>query len=339
MKNLHLIYIPFCLFFSLLTSCSTGDATGTTHEFNPPENGAVSYITHYNIIITPDLSNRLGKPKPVSDTRIVGNLLQHILPRVLNYKRTTNQQDKYSVSFVSNQAITQYGINVRDLKIDFNQFERQIDRIDYIKDRNPDAKLKEDKDKFISEFNRITEAASKAPDGADLWTYFNQGINNNLINSEDKDFKYGGKNFTHRFRNIMVLLTDGYIEAGLYGKKGCDTGKQCYYLSSNLIKSFRDAYRKSGEKDMNLFFEKNNYGIVPANNPNLKNLEVLVLQMEDRSLDKAGNATQHPTDMKIMELFWTDWLTKSGVKRFDLKPILASEADTEKAILNFIGVK
>lgn len=344
MKKINVILSLLLFTVSTFTACTSDEATGTAlDDFNPKEKGSSSHasassITHYNFIISPDLSNRLQLPKPVSDTRIVETVLQEILPRVLTHQRTTNQKDRYTVSFVSNKAIPLYEVDVKSLKVDFNQFKKQQQRIEYIKDRSTDATLSGDKEKFIGEFDRITKAASKSPDGADLWTYFDQGIDNNVVNNKSENFEFGGKSFTHKFRNIMVLLTDGYIEAGLYGKQGCATENQCYYLSSQLIKEFRNAYKKSRETDMATFFQKNNYGIVPAKNPNLKNLEVLVLQMEDRSLDKAGNATQHPTDMEIMKLFWTDWLTKSGVKRFDLRPVLASEADTEKVVLNFMGV-
>lgn len=344
MKNFILVILSLLLTVSTFTACTSDEATGTALEdFNPKEkesssHSATSSITHFNFIISPDLSNRLQKQKPVSDTKIVETVLQDILPRVLTHQRTTNQKDRYTVSFVSNKAIPLYEVDVKSLKVDFNQFKKQQQRIEYIKDRSTDATLSSDKQKFVNEFDRISQVASKSPDGADLWTYFDQGIDNNVVNNKSENFEFGGKSFTHKFRNIMVLLTDGYIEAGLYGKQGCATGNQCYYLSSQRIKAFREAFKKSGEADIEAFFEKNNYGIVPANNSNLKDLEVLVLQMEDRSLDKAGNATQHPTDMEIMKLFWADWLAKSGVKRFELRPVLASEADTEKVVLSFIGV-
>ncbi|ARS34632.1 hypothetical protein CA264_03750 [Pontibacter actiniarum] len=323
----------------MLSACSTDEVKGSELELSPKETPTPSpaIITHYNFIITPDLSNRLGSHKPVSDTRIVNSLLQDILPNVLVDKRKTNQKDTYGVSFISKAAINQYSANVEDLKIDFNRFKKQVDRIDYVKGRSSGATLSGDQQKFVSEFDRILKVASKAPDGADLWTYFDQGIDNNTVNTKVDSFEYGGKHFSHSFRNIMILLTDGYIEAGMYGKQACVSGNQCYYLSSQRIKSFREAYKKSGESDMKLFFSKNNYGIIPAKNPNLKSLEILVLQMEDRSLNQAGSATQHPTDMEIMKLFWSDWLEKSGVKRFDLRPVLASEDDTKKVIKEFIG--
>jgi hypothetical protein len=78
--------------------------------------------------------------------------------------------------------------------------------------------------------------------------------------------------------------------------------------------------------------------IRPVHNEALKNLEVLVMELYDRSLSKTGSATIQPTDMEIMKLFWTDWLRASKVKRFELHTIANSKAEAEKVVLNFLGV-
>ena len=128
------------------------------------------------------------------------------------------------------------------------------------------------------------------------------------------------------------MTTDGYIEAGIYGK-GVD-------LSQKTIKQFRNAFIKSGEPDIKTFFDKNKnkYKIAPVNNPYLKNLEILVLELYDRSKTLGGAATVQPTDMEIIKLFWSDWLKNSKVKRFELHPIANSKDDVEKTIIAFLGV-
>jgi hypothetical protein len=127
----------------------------------------------------------------------------------------------------------------------------------------------------------------------------------------------------------MVLMTDGYIEAGIYNKG--------YDLSAKKIEDFRNAFLKSKDGDMASFLSKNNkYKIKPAKNPYLKTLEVIVIEMYDRSLSKTGAATKHPTDMEIMRLIWTDWMKSSGVKRVELKPAASNQAEAVKYILDFI---
>jgi hypothetical protein len=62
------------------------------------------------------------------------------------------------------------------------------------------------------------------------------------------------------------------------------------------------------------------------------------LELYDRSLTKAGAASIHPTDMEIIKLFWSDWLQRSGVRRFEFHPIAGSKDEVEKMILNFLEI-
>lgn len=334
MKSINIYLLP--LLISFISACSSTAEPGSPVELDG--NKRPIAVTHFNVIITPDLSNRLSHPKPVSDQRIVNTLLHRVMPKALNYKRETNQKDIYSVAFVSKQAVSQYNAKTEDLKISFDHFKNQLQRINYIKGKSSTVTLSGDRSKFISEYNRIALAAAKSPDGADLWSFFNTIIDRNLIQVPGKVYEYGGKSFANVHRNILILLADGYIEAGMYGKKACLNQNQCYYLSGQRIKAFREAFKKSGTNDLQEFFRQGNYGIIPANNAALKDLEVLVLQMEDRSLSGSGNATVQPTDLEIVKLFWSDWLTKSKVKRFELRPIVASEEEAEKEILRFMGI-
>jgi len=72
-------------------------------------------------------------------------------------------------------------------------------------------------------------------------------------------------------------------------------------------------------------------------NPLLKNLDILVLELYDRTETNVG-ASIHPTDLEIMKLIWGDWLKTSGVKRFELYPKFSSKAEAEKVIFKFLGV-
>ncbi len=62
------------------------------------------------------------------------------------------------------------------------------------------------------------------------------------------------------------------------------------------------------------------------------------MELYDRSLSGGGNATVHPTDKEIIHLFWSDWLEKSGVKKFKLVDVASSESEAEKAVLDFLNV-
>lgn len=288
-------------------------------------------VIHYNLIFAPDLSNRLNTklyPKAVNDADIVQGVMDKIWPDILRFKRDDGQLDHYSVDFMNKGLIGLYKINTEVLSVNFQSFDRQNDRINYILSRNNVPRtLPKDISSFMGEYRKFNSKAALSNNGADIWTYFQSGIDNRIILS---DLPAG--RVTHKFRNIMILMTDGYIEAGIYNKG--------YDLSSSKVASFRTEFLKSKGNDMAAFLAKNpKFKINPANNPFLKDLEVIVMEMYDRSLSKTGAATKHPTDMEIMKVIWTDWLRSSGLKRFELKPVAGNKAEAVKYILDFLKSK
>lgn len=296
---------------------------------------------HFNIIIAPDLSNRVDfrvRPKPLKDLQIANVVLNNLYPKILNSNnRSENQKDKVRLDFINKGLINEYKIKTSNLYLNFEDFPNQGKRMDYIKGRS-ERKLDLEVNSFLEEYSKIHRTAENKNFGADIWSYL-KGLDNTVINTSISVIPFKSSEYHHSFKNVIVLLTDGYIEAGLYGQQGCKQGNQCYYLSSDRIKEFRYEFKKSGEKDFRIFYEKYKYGIVPVDNPILENVEILALEFNDRTLDKAGNASIFPTDYDILELFWTDWMKKSGVKKFKMKRTLNSEKDAEKEIFDFMGIK
>jgi hypothetical protein len=326
---------------SFLLGLALASCTSNSESLNEHKDGETIDLTHYNIVFAPDLSNRIDRkmhPRPLNDQQIVHAVLNNIYPTILNHQRSDNQLDKFSVSLVNKKLVNEYDIKKSLLSIDFSQFKNQKERIDYIKGRSPET-MEADIQNFEQEFGRIHEVATKNTFGADVWSYLNAGVDNLVVQAEKDPIIFNGTTYRNQYRNVLILLTDGYIEAGIYDNKGCPEKNQCYYLSGDRVKQFREAFKKSGERDMQAFFEKNNYGIVPVNNPYLEDVEILVLEMYDRSLSKGGSATVHPTDTEILKLFWSDWLEKSKVKRYELRPLMTTEEEVEQVVMNFIGVK
>jgi hypothetical protein len=292
-------------------------------------------ITHYNITIAPDMSNRTNPDlyrRPLNDVDILKVVIIDFYQPILRWKRSENQKDKLRIDFIDKGLISTYQVHTDKLLIDFGRFPNQLARIDYIMNR-PDAKptFKQEINGMLSEYYRINSAAAKQNFGADIWTYLNEVVDDKVILKDEDPFKQDDVTYQNKYRNILILPTDGYIEAGIFGK-GFD-------LSKNTIDQFRNAFLASGETDIGHFFKQNaKYRIRPVNNARLKNLEILVMELYDRSLTKAGAATVHPTDMEIIKLFWSDWLQRSGVKRFELHPIASSKDEAEKIILNFLGI-
>lgn len=292
-------------------------------------------ITHFNITFAPDLSNRVNPElyrRPLNDVDILKLITSDLGTTILRYRRSEDQKDKLLVDFINKGLINQYHVNTDKLLIDFGKFPNQNARINYIMNRDHVKQtLNGDIRNMVSEFSHINSLAVRQNFGADIWTYLNEGIDSKIVLSRESPLTQDGNTYVNTYRNILILTTDGYIEAGIYGK-GFD-------LSKKTIDGFRDAFLASGETDLGTFFKKNRqFRIKPVRNEYLKNIEILVMELFDRSKSKAGSATVHPTDMEIMKLFWSDWLQQSGVKRFELRPCANSKDEAEKIILNFMGI-
>jgi hypothetical protein len=321
----------FCYTLLLLALIISGcDSCGNKkNEKDSEKQKNAAIINHYNVTVAADLSNRLNSkfyPKAVADTSIVNIVINNIYPRILKNKRSMNQLDQFRIDFINKKQINAYDVRTNDLEIDFKRFgNKQNERISYLRtDFSKSAAA------FKNEYQRINEQAILRPYGSDIWTYLNEGIGNIIIDTIKSYTSFDGHYFLNKQKNVLILLTDGYIEAGIYD--------QNFDLSGNKIKNFREAFIKSGDSDLNKFYEDHpEFQIKSINNPLLKDLNVLVLEMYDRTESNQG-ATVQPTDMQIMRIFWKDWLMRSGVRGFELHPKFSNKAEAEKVIFNFLGV-
>ncbi|AYL94242.1 hypothetical protein [Mucilaginibacter celer] len=325
------------LFIAILLTL-IGSTTGSPVRFSKAE-GKLT-ITHFNITFAPDLSNRVNPKlykRPLNDLELLQIISGKLHPDILNYRRSQNQHDRLLVDFINKGLISQYGVHTDKLLIDLGdpgKFPNQLARINYIMmDKPPKRTLAQDIAGMNREFDRVYNKAIKDNVGADIWTYLDQGIDDKNVFADEKPVQDADNDivYVNHFRNVLILPTDGYIEAGIFGK-GFDLGQQ-------TINRFRNAFLASGGTDLQKFFRKNpSYHIKPVHNERLKHLEILILEMYDRSLTAAGSATVHPTDVEIMKLFWSDWLQQSGVKHFELHPCANSKDEAQKTVINFLGV-
>jgi hypothetical protein len=306
----------------------------------PVENMGSVTKTHYNILLASDLSNRINNelyPRAINDQTIINSFVDLINPTILRNKRKTQQKDKYRVIFTNQKVVQQHGSSLGNLQIDFEQFgNKQAERIQYINGK-ADQSFNQDKKAFIETFGKIYQEATINPKGADIWSFFQSGISDIHVEKQLPDSKISdGTICKNIYKNVLILMTDGYLEAGIYGSDFCKDGRHCPFLNYARIQEFRAAFKQSGQADMKAFIKASDFGITPVNNPNLKELEVIVMEMYDRSLDKAGNATVHPSDYEILQIFWEDWLEESGVKNYSFRPCLSTREEVDRVLKDFI---
>jgi hypothetical protein len=326
------IILNSCIFF-LLFNC-TSDKKNQIVKENQKE----VFSENLNIIITPDLSNRVKKyPKPVSDIDLITNIFDNYYPTLYNYKnRVSGQKDLINLLFTNSNIIKEYNYD-GIFSLSINQKENQ--NHSYLKTFDgTETDFKKDSRKFINNLDKVYKQVSINPAGADIFKFIKDKLN--TVIQKEKTVLVQDYIVTTSYRNILVLFTDGYIEAGMSGSANCINNK-CYFLDGVVIDKFRKDYKSNGKGlSLKAFFQEKGYGIIPIENEDLKNVEIFVCELFDRSLNaKTGSQRKIPNDYDIMKVFWEDWLDKSGVKKRKIYPKVDSVDDFNKNLMSFINEK
>ncbi|NRD24092.1 hypothetical protein HNV10_12600 [Winogradskyella litoriviva] len=140
--------------------------------------------------------------------------------------------------------------------------------------------------------------------GSDVWGFFKNNVQDFCVEED--------------FRNILVVLTDGY----LYHKDVKIKEKNLTsYLRPQDIREFK--LNKANWKER---METENFGFIPMQD-DLKNIEVLVLGINP---DKKNDYEQD-----VIFKYWKDWLTQMNVKQFEIK-LANLPANMDKVIKDYI---
>ena len=151
--------------------------------------------------------------------------------------------------------------------------------------------------------------ATSAWEGCDIWSFMKDDVKDFCI---DKDSVY---------RNILIILTDGY----LYHKQSVFNfnNRFTYLLSNSNMKPYRN-------KNWQQLIEKNDFGL-KTEREDLKNLEVLVLEV------KAENPN-NKLDEDILQFVLSKWLGEMNVSNYKVyKSDLP--ANTKSRIESFLNQK
>jgi hypothetical protein len=140
--------------------------------------------------------------------------------------------------------------------------------------------------------------------GSDTWGFFKTKI---------KDFC-----IEENYRNILIILTDGYIYHKNNKRK---EGNLTTYLTPQDIRKF-----KLNNKDWEERFVEKKYGFIPATN-NLENLEILVLGINP----DPKNSYEEDVIMK----YWSNWFNTMKVNRYQIKTA-GLPSNMDKIIREFI---
>ena len=295
MKN-TLLKILMSLMLVLFFSCKEDPKN---KEKEAPIKSAVS--ENYNISILIDLSDRISlKKNPNSTMEIYQRDLGYIksvseaFTQHLKSKRMRQIDDKMQLFFNPEPENSEINSISKDLRITVD------------KDNASKKLLNSINDTYSSKTASIYESAIKDDKyiGSDIWNFFDNKVQDQCI---DKGY-----------RNILVILTDGYI---FYEGNQMKDGNLSSYLTPQLIKQ-----NGLNTNDWQKKFDTGNFGFTKINT-DLSNLEVLVLGINP--------SKNNPFEEKIIKAYWNKWLSEMKIKHFEIKNAdLPSNMD--KIIKDFI---
>ena len=158
-----------------------------------------------------------------------------------NYNRLAFQKDKISYGLLNPLEIRNYNDLKDDLTIDLGKFgQNQFQRIDFIKNRKSPT-LEQSIGQFNDKIDEIYENSINRGSfyTADTWGFFKQVVDENY-------FKLTGPINTPKAkdvsRNVIILLTDGFIELAARNTPNSCPEKTCDLLNTYQIEKFRKYY-------------------------------------------------------------------------------------------------
>ena len=269
-----------------------------------PDKTTNDVSNNLNISILLDLSDRISPTKFPNQTmeyylRDVGyiNSVAEAFKNHLNTKRVIQADDKIQLFFDPAPFNPEINKISNDLKIEITKDNISKEEIDKIKE------------KYTSESLEIYKLAIKDNNyvGSDIWNFFKNKINDYCI--EDN------------YRNILVVLTDGYI---YFKNSKIQEGNMTTYLTPEVIRA--NGLNKSNWSET-MINKKNAF--IPTNT-DLSNLEILVLGINPN--------TKNAYEEDVIKAYWTNWFETMKVKRYEIH---SSElpSDMDKVIETFINNK
>lgn len=275
------LYALICIFIISCNSKSEkSEETGTSSTTISP----VKEPKQLNISILLDLSNRI-------DTTVNPTIPQHyvrdieIVKSISNYfvsdmkkRGAFNSKGKIEIIFSPIPNDPNVNLYAQRLKIDCSAMS------------NPQKK-----DVYDNLTNTFTDNLTKIYNqtmidknwcGSDIWRFF----------KDDVDM-YVDKN--DNYRNILVIVTDGYI----YHKNTVLNEKDRYsYISPKILEKYKLRNNPNWESDIT----KTDFGLI-CKRKDLANLEVLVLEV-------SAYSEKYKSDEDVIKFVLTKWFSEMGIK-------------------------
>jgi hypothetical protein len=244
-----------------------------------------------NLIIVPDLSGRINdgtnNPGQIQNDTALLNEVWRSFEAATRLKM--NSSDRLLVDVTGgNQAQGQFRSIANDLFFDLSDFKDKSYKLYFTKTGS----------RFQNNIAELYRLAQNNPQGADYWSYFNHDLKRNIRTSTL---------FTD-YRNLLIILTDGYLEAQTKQATGTALYTGTYQQRADVFNKLKAGYTVSDAVST----------ITPIMDcsDHFENLEVLILEVNARrhKSPQEPNDPGTPRDFDILRKLWTDWLSKLEVK-------------------------
>lgn len=271
----------------LFIGCGS-DSTDKNEVSKTNEESLENIDKQLNITILLDLSDRIEPTKYPSspehferDIEIV-NYFTEVFKKDMQARGAFKANGKLKVIFSPRPEDTEIMDIVSNLNIDLTNAKNTKEKKEIFD--NVSSKFKENLAKIYSK-----TIETKKYIGSDTWRFFKNDVEDFCIDTDDK------------YRNILVVLTDGYI----YHKDSRDVSKnRSAYLTPEFI-----ANKKLRNVDWKERIEKGDYGYITFDKQ-LNNLDILVLEISPTPNFK--------NDEDIIKAYLTKWFEEMKVNKFEL---------------------
>lgn len=299
----------------LAASCGNADnsekkADQTISDEIVPSSGSNGQL---NINVLWDISDRINDQKnsaaPPHYQRDIEAIktLTEVFKKDMQVKGAYKAKSKIRVLFYPTPANNEINTIAKNLSYDLSSFNGE----------EANRKKKIVYDSITKQFEKSTKTIyeltlnankTKSWDGSDIWRFFKNDVKDYCIEKR------------RGYRNILVIITDGYI----YHKDSKDrAGNRTAYVLPETLKPFRT---NSTWKQL---FDKGDYGLISTRN-DLKDLEVLVLEITP--------SANHKNDEDILKAYLAKWLREMGVAENNIACYNSDLPDyTRNKIIDFIN--
>jgi hypothetical protein len=240
-----------------------------------------------NITILLDLSDRIeptkypNKPEHFERDINIVNYFTEIFKKDMEQKGAFMANSKMKVIFSPRPDDDEINKIASDLSVDLSKA-NNVKEKKQIYD-NVSSNFEENLERIYSK-----TIETKNYPGSDIWRFFKNDVSDYAI-SEDENY-----------RNILVILTDGY----LYHKSSTDkeVNRSMSLLASDVG---RKGFRSNDWKQK---FDKGDFGYI-SKRDDLKNLDILVLEISPTS--------SHKNDEDVIKAYFEKWFKEMNVNKFE----------------------